>query len=929
MPDIFINTQRPIDRSIVAGINQPQREAPIGAYVAGSTYDTNLYFVLNDGTYDAASGAAGQDVQVAISTIATPESGTFTLSDGTDTTAAITYGASAQTVEDALNALNTDTGPNGSLVDVVKQSNTQYTVTFRTLGAQTAISGSTVSLYPESTPTGSIAVTGDASTYAQQVIELTRQPAIYQQTWSTITNGFNGTLALNTTRLLQSLVLEEGQPFYIEIKLNGETVAREVVGMELSTMPASAFSGTAVASLLDAFATDPTVNASFDPVAWANALSATLGAVTSVNGEVGAVVLDMDDIAETATNKILTTAERASIASASQPGHTHVISDITNNTAASTGLLTGGVLSNGAGATEYSITDGTGLVVTAAGAITNVSWTGKSNITPTNIASALLTWVSIDSAGNVVERTDPISASQARSEIFLGVVVHTDLATVQNVNVEAVVSYQTGNTVHDLADAIGFVNINGNVFTANGTNLSIDKSAGVIFKLGGNYDQDTTNPHNRTIAANTLAQFQYRFNDGTSGPLTDTLIDPDNLDDGAGGLTAVTNNRWSVQRIYIFLSGNIKIQRGVEDFPTKATAIEGIASEAYVVEDSIAQNGLLRGWLVVKKQATDLSDDSVAQFISAPKFGEGSVGGTSTPPGDASAILLPALKASAGTINVGEVVRSTGYSGGQILVELADADAAGEMPAMGVARSSFTEASAGTVIFSGVLAGLNTSSFAVNDSLYVSTTPGVLTNTRPTGAATGVQAIARVLSQDASAGVIQVISAGRTNDLPNLTADTLWYGNGSAVPTEATITTYARTLLDDADAATARATLGADVTELGIAVSDETTALTTGVAKGTFRMPYAMTVTDVRATVTTAPTGANIIVDINDGGTSIMTTNLLSIDATEKTSTTAATAPNITDTALADDAEITIDIDQIGSTIAGAGLKIWIIGTRA
>ena len=119
------------------------------------------------------------------------------------------------------------------------------------------------------------------------------------------------------------------------------------------------------------------------------------------------------------------------------------------------------------------------------------------------------------------------------------------------------------------------------------------------------------------------------------------------------------------------------------------------------------------------------------------------------------------------------------------------------------------------------------------------------------------------------------------------------------------------------------------VAEIGIAVSDETTALTTGTAKGTFRMPYAMTVTDVRATVTTAPTGANIIVDINDGGTSIMTTNKLSIDATEKTSTTAATAPGVTDTALADDAEITIDIDQIGSTIAGAGLKIWIIGTRA
>lgn len=117
--------------------------------------------------------------------------------------------------------------------------------------------------------------------------------------------------------------------------------------------------------------------------------------------------------------------------------------------------------------------------------------------------------------------------------------------------------------------------------------------------------------------------------------------------------------------------------------------------------------------------------------------------------------------------------------------------------------------------------------------------------------------------------------------------------------------------------------------EIGLACSDETTDLTTGTAKATFRMPFAMNITEVRASVTTAPTGANIIVDINDGGTSIMTTTKLSIDAGEKTSTTAATAPVLTDTALADAAEITVDIDQIGSTVAGTGLKVWIIGTKA
>jgi hypothetical protein len=116
-------------------------------------------------------------------------------------------------------------------------------------------------------------------------------------------------------------------------------------------------------------------------------------------------------------------------------------------------------------------------------------------------------------------------------------------------------------------------------------------------------------------------------------------------------------------------------------------------------------------------------------------------------------------------------------------------------------------------------------------------------------------------------------------------------------------------------------------TEIGLACSDETTAITTGTGKVTFRMPYAMTVTAVRASVTTAPTGSTIIIDINEGGSTILSTKL-SIDVSEKTSTTAASAAAISDSALADDAEITIDFDQVGSTIAGAGVKVWIIGTR-
>lgn len=116
--------------------------------------------------------------------------------------------------------------------------------------------------------------------------------------------------------------------------------------------------------------------------------------------------------------------------------------------------------------------------------------------------------------------------------------------------------------------------------------------------------------------------------------------------------------------------------------------------------------------------------------------------------------------------------------------------------------------------------------------------------------------------------------------------------------------------------------------EMVVAASDESTALTTGTAKVTFRMPCAVTLTAVRASLTTAQTSGSIFtVDINEAGTTVISTKL-TIDNTEATSTTAATPAVISDASLADDALMTVDIDQIGDGTA-KGLKITLIGTRA
>lgn len=111
-----------------------------------------------------------------------------------------------------------------------------------------------------------------------------------------------------------------------------------------------------------------------------------------------------------------------------------------------------------------------------------------------------------------------------------------------------------------------------------------------------------------------------------------------------------------------------------------------------------------------------------------------------------------------------------------------------------------------------------------------------------------------------------------------------------------------------------------------VAVSDQTTALTTGTGKMTFRMPFSMSLTRVRASVNTASSSGVVTVDINKNGSSILSTKL-TIDASEKTSFTAATPVVISDATLADDDEITIDIDTAGT--GAKGLVVTLFGTES
>lgn len=99
--------------------------------------------------------------------------------------------------------------------------------------------------------------------------------------------------------------------------------------------------------------------------------------------------------------------------------------------------------------------------------------------------------------------------------------------------------------------------------------------------------------------------------------------------------------------------------------------------------------------------------------------------------------------------------------------------------------------------------------------------------------------------------------------------------------------------------------------------------LATGTGKSAkINVPFTGRITKVVANVDTAPTGADIIVDIHKNGTTIFTTQ--SNRPTIASSATSGNTTTIEVSSVAIDDVLTLDIDQVGSTVAGADLSVTI-----
>ena len=145
-----------------------------------------------------------------------------------------------------------------------------------------------------------------------------------------------------------------------------------------------------------------------------------------------------------------------------------------------------------------------------------------------------------------------------------------------------------------------------------------------------------------------------------------------------------------------------------------------------------------------------------------------------------------AKNSTGSTISKGKLVYISGYDvgSGYPEISLADNTSSSTMAAIGVVREDILNNATGFVIINGKLSDVDTSTFSVNAIVYVGTS-GDFTTTKPTGTAL-IQNVGKILRSHASNGQIEIISIGRTNDVPNIPNGTIWVGNASAVPTAVT-----------------------------------------------------------------------------------------------------------------------------------------------
>jgi hypothetical protein len=357
-----------------------------------------------------------------------------------------------------------------------------------------------------------------------------------------------------------------------------------------------------------------------------------IGSVTSVNTRTGDVLIDANDVG---LGNVDNTGDfDKPVSNATQialnlkadlvDGLVSVSQLPVQNLSIMTGLAEGGLLTINGDNTKFDLAAGFGYIVNGHSnpdvpTATRVNWSAKIANTIPNLATQDTSYVAIDINGDLYFTNSPLNSTQRRNYIRLGALIHLNNTTLDYIDNKPTVSIEVGGQVQDILQVLGFRSLSGNRIAPVNGNLKIKKEAGTVFKSGSNFNNLVTQPHTFILPEQNPITFRYRTQTGVEG-LDITDINPA-IYDVNGSFTAMpsTATLASVQQIYIFQDGSIRIQSGQTVFSNLSEALLAINSKVFITESDISENGLYLGSIAITRNATVLND--IANTIFVPSQG--------------------------------------------------------------------------------------------------------------------------------------------------------------------------------------------------------------------------------------------------------------------------------------------------------------------
>ena len=324
----------------------------------------------------------------------------------------------------------------------------------------------------------------------------------------------------------------------------------------------------------------------------------------------------------------------------------------------STGLLHGGVLSTTNGSTTFNITSGSGLIVSFNASTTTdpyptiqfLQWPAYTSQSLTYLTSSQISYIGINSSGGIIQRTTPFDSIDYETSIPIGRVLHQSGSVTNGTITSPHTSYGLPGSHDVFVRAFGPLKLSGHVLAASGSTLGLTKTGGDSYVEGRNYTSNPSSPDlvlSTTDFALTSSKIYREYVSGST-PVIDTgvgaagytTINPGQYNNN-GTLASVPNNNYSIQRVYWFpnsVNRALFVYYGTATYGSIASAQSGIADEIFIEGANTAGAAILVGYIIVREDATNLSDATRAKIIQAPLFraaggGGGVAGGGTTTPG--------------------------------------------------------------------------------------------------------------------------------------------------------------------------------------------------------------------------------------------------------------------------------------------------------